>query len=93
MSRIDDINNMVASILMEDKVQEQFIDQNSRNSEVNDFINDVKNDLYELQKLANNIDNMNSQQEEVMKIVQKIGERADIAFEKLKISSPEDVNQ
>jgi hypothetical protein len=88
-----EVNGIVAKVLFAEELTEQFVDQNSRNSEVNDFINDVKNDLYEIQKLAQHINNMNQQPEEIMKLMQKIGGRVNTALEKMKVSSPEDVNE
>jgi hypothetical protein len=88
-----EVNGIVAKVLFAEELTEQFVDQNSRNSEVNDFINDVKNDLYEIQKLAQHINNMNQQPEEIMKLMQKIGGRVNTALEKMKASSPEDVNE
>jgi hypothetical protein len=92
---IEEINNIeaVKLVLENGSVTEMFVDQNDRNLEVNDFINDVRNDIFELQKLSQNIENMNTQQEQIMQLVQKIGDRADVAFEKLKVSPPEDVNE
>jgi hypothetical protein len=89
LKNIMEVNGIVAKVLF----SEQFVDQNSRNAEVNDFINDVKNDLYEIQKIAQHLGNMNQQPEEVMKLIQKIGGRVNVALEKMKVSSPEDVNE
>jgi len=89
LKNIMEVNGIVAKVLF----SEQFVDQNSRNAEVNDFINDVKNDLYEIQKIAQHLSNMNQQPEEVMKLIQKIGGRVNVALEKMKVSSPEDVNE
>jgi len=93
LKSIMEVNGIVAKVLFAEELTEQFVDQNSRNSEVNDFINDVKNDLYEIQKLAQHINNMNQQPEEIMKLMQKIGGRVNTALEKMKVSSPEDVNE
>ena len=84
---------METNELVFDVISERYIESNSGNADVISFVSSVKNDILELQKVISKPSEFNNRMEDILTLVQKIGEAADVTFEKLKLASPEDMNE
>lgn len=87
-SFIIETNNIVDRV-----ISEKYIESNSANADAVAFVSSVKNDILELEKIIAKHSEFNSRIEDVLTLIQKIGEAADVTFEKLKIAPPEDMNE
>lgn len=93
-----DVTFLANQIMNESKkikfLSEKFVQDNQPSIEINDFLSDTQNLMFQLEQMFfKNTSDRNSILEKAVELIQQIKDRADLSIEKLKQSSPEDENK